>query len=282
MLLVLATVAAAATGTPVAVLQAHANGKLLALHVRVGHRPFEFVVDTGAPHTVIDSAAATMLALPVRSEDRQRGAGQGTVRELHVAPLDVGLGPVSLHVDDPLVIDLANTGTSQAIDGLVGADLFERYVVRMDPLRRTLTLFEPATFRHPGPGTTVPLHVENHRLFVDMTFTLSNGVSATHRVRIDTGSEDAASDDLVKQSPERRLARQGVGLGTPYVDYSGVFERIRIGRYVVRHAWGASNARPTVGMEILRRFTMTFDVPHRRLYLEPNAHLRDRVPAPSG
>jgi hypothetical protein len=31
-------------------------------------------------------------------------------------------------------------------------------------------------------------------------------------------------------------------------------------------------------MEILRRFTMTFDVPHRRRYLLPNHHLHDPVP----
>ena len=34
------------------------------------------------------------------------------------------------------------------------------------------------------------------------------------------------------------------------------------------------------GMEILRRFTMTFDVRRRALYLEPNVYFRDAVPSP--
>lgn len=126
----------------------------------------------------------------------------------------------------------------------------------------------------------LPLTHRNDRLYVDAKLTLPNGISATHAMRIDTGSEDAASDNLVRQSTERRAARQGVGLGTAYVDTSGLFESVALGPYAVHHAWGASNDHPAVGMEILRRFTMTFDVPHGRLYLEPNGHFKDPVPAP--
>jgi hypothetical protein len=114
-----------------------------------------------------------------------------------------------------------------------------------------------------------------------MTLTV-NGTSVVRRMRVDTGSEDAASDNLVRRSKERRRSLQGVGLGTPYVDYSGVFDSLRIGPYVIHHAWGPSNDHPAVGMEILRRFTTTFNVPAGRLCLEPNASLRDPVPAPPG
>lgn len=114
-----------------------------------------------------------------------------------------------------------------------------------------------------------------------MKLSLSNGIAATHRVRIDVGSGDAVSDDFVKRAPERRKSLQGVGLGKPYIDYSGVFDAVQIGPYTIHHSWGPANARPAVGMEILRRFTMVFDVPHGRLYLEPNAHLHDPVPSPA-
>ena len=127
----------------------------------------------------------------------------------------------------------------------------------------------------------MPLTNTKHRLYVDAKLTLPNGISATHAMRLDTGSEDAASDNLVRQSSERRVARQGVGLGTAYVDTSGLFESVALGPYAVHQAWGASNDHPALGMEILRRFTMTFDVPHGQLYLEPNQHFQDPVPAPS-
>jgi hypothetical protein len=187
---------------------------------------------------------------------------------------------VTLHVTDPWAIDLRNVGIGH-IDGLLGVEFFNQFVVRIDPEGRTITLFKPATSPPAASGTPIPLTLQEDRLYVDMRLTLSNGISEVHRMRLDTGSSDAASDNLVRRSPERRKARQGVGLGQSYVDESGVFESVAIGPYVILKSWGASNDHPAVGMEILRRFTLTFDVPRGRLYLLPNRHLHDPVPAPA-
>ena len=263
------------------VLHYRANGKLASVPVRVnGTRRLWFVLDTGARHTLVDSATALSIGLQILSQDQGKGAGAGTYVQWHTPPIDVSVGTVVLHVPDPWVIDLAHTGTAEPTDGLLGADLFARYVVRIDPVARTLTFSDSTGFRYAGKGTMLPLTSTENRLYVDVKLTLANGISETHAMRIDTGSEDAASDNLVRRSPERRLARQGVGLGTAYVDTSGVFESVDLGPYAVHRAWGASNDRPALGMEILRRFTMTFDVPHGRLFLEPNGHFTDPVPAP--
>jgi aspartyl protease len=269
----------AAPQRPLTVVPYHAEDGLVFLDVRVnGSSPRTFVLDTGAPHTVVDSAAAVALKLGVLSRDRTGGAGRGTVGRQHLPPLDLELGGVRHRVVDPWAIDLGHVGI-RPIDGLVGADLFERFVVRIDPDRRTLTLYG-AQDSVPPLGIPIPLTLENDRLYVNMRLTLSNGISEVHRMRVDTGSSDAASDDLVRRSPVQSKVVQGVGLGQSYVGVSGVFETIQIGPYEIHHSWGASNEHPAVGMEILRRFTLTFDVPHRRLYLLPNRHLHDPVPAP--
>ena len=171
-------------------------------------------------------------------------------------------------------------GVRHHVDGLLGYDLFERYVVRIDPVERTFRLVEPAAFHPSGSGVAVPLEVVDDHLYVEMRLTLEGDVSEVHRMRVDTGSSDAASDNLVRRSRERRPSEQGVGLGQPYVDDSGVFARVELGPYSIDHCWGPANDHPAVGMEILRRFTLTFDVPHRQLYLKPNQHLHDAVPAP--
>lgn len=72
----------------------------------------------------------------------------------------------------------------------------------------------------------------------------------------------------------------GNGLGTSYEGDSGVYDSVQIGPYILRNVWGPAGAVPIVGMEILRRFTLTFDAGHGELRLEPNAALRDPVPAP--
>lgn len=272
---------AARSSVPLAIIRYDPNGKLASLPVRVnGSKPLAFTLDSGARHTVVDSATAVRLGLKIQSEDHAGGAGAGTVWQGHGPSLDVSVGPAHVTVPDPWIIALDKTGTALRMDGLLGEDFLARYVVRIDPVLRTFAVFEPDSFRYSGGGTAIPLAVVENRLFVDVELSLSNGIREIHRLRVDTGSEDAAGDTLVRHSPERRKSRQGVGLGQPYVDDSGVFESVKIGPYVIRHSWGAAAQPPSVGMEILRRFTLTFDVPHGLLHLEPNAHLADAVPAP--
>jgi hypothetical protein len=256
---------------------------LILLTVRVnGSQPLTFVLDSGARHTCLDSATAVALGLSSLSADSSQGAGHGSVYRQHVAPVTVSVGDVSFPVHDPWVFDLGHVGIPRHVDGLLGEDLLERFVTRIDPVERKLQLVEPAAFDSSGSGIAIPLQVNDERLYVDMRLTLEGGVSEVHRMRVDTGSGDAASDTLVRRSRERRSSVQGVGLGQPYVDYSGVFERVELGPYSIRRCWGPSNDHPAVGMEILRRFTLTFDVPHHRLFLLPNRHLHDPVPAPGG
>ncbi|HZY99888.1 MAG TPA: aspartyl protease family protein [Candidatus Baltobacteraceae bacterium] len=265
---------------PLATVHFEPNGKLIFLPVTIEHRGLWFSLDSGAMHSVIDTATARRVGLHIVAQGRMAGAGHGTVPLERASPLDLDVGGVALHVSDPYVIDLSHTGTARRQDGLIGQDFLEAYVVRIDPVGRTFIIYAPSAFRYTGTGAALPLTVRHEKLYIPMTLVLSNGLRAVREARIDTGSEDAASDDLVRRSPERRESVVGVGLGHSYVDYSGVFERVVLGPYTIAHAWGPANPVPTVGMEILRRFTLTFDVPHRRLYLEPNAHLHDPVPTP--
>jgi hypothetical protein len=194
------------------------------------------------------------------------GAGKGSVEMLHAKDLDISIGAASLHVADPWIIDLnAPPSRGKREDGLIGADFFAKYVVRIDPEKQTIAFYPKENFRYRGSGARLPLDFVDNRMFVNMRLALSTGISATRHVRVDTGSNDAVSDNIVRQSPERLKSLQGVGLGTPYGD----------------HSWGASNDNPAAGMEILRRFTMTFDVGRDTLYLEPNSHFSEPVPAPA-
>src|SRR5262249_29263330 len=122
--------------------------KLVFLGVRVnGSRPLTFVLDSGAPHTIVDSAAAVSLGLPLLAPDHVTGAGRGAVTRRHAEPIELRIGDAPLRVEDPWVIDLGQVAGIRHVDGLVGAELFERHVVRLDPVAQTLTIADPATFR---------------------------------------------------------------------------------------------------------------------------------------
>lgn len=276
----LITTARAGTA-PLTLLTYQLDDRLVRVPIRLDRAVLWFDVDTGAPHTVVDASTARRLHIGVVRTDRARGAGRGTVSRQHAVPIDIAVGTIRFHVDDPWIYDLSHTGTSLHEDGLLGADFFKRYVVRIDPVTKTFSVFDPLSFRYRGGGSAVSLTDRVDRLFIPMRLSLANGISANRSVRIDTGSDDAVSDDLVRESPTRRKSVQGVGLGQAYVDYSGVFSTIAIGPYSIHNAWGPSNSVPTVGMEILRRFVLTFDVPRNLLYLEPTRDLDDPVPSPA-
>jgi hypothetical protein len=257
------------------------SGNLITIPVSVnGGTPQWFSVDTGAPESVIDKRLADEMGLSSRSTTRISGTGAGTVPAGHVGTQKLTVGRISLHLSDPLILDLKGLPINQHDRGLVGSELFERYVVRLDPIHHTLAVFDPRTFRPNARDAVVPLSTDGRRLYLNATLLVRPGLKVVHRLRIDTGSEDTVDDPIVSRSRTIRSSTLGNGLGSNYAGVSGVYDAIEIGPYRFRHIWGPGSTRPAIGMEILRRFVLTFDVPHNRLYLRPTPALHDPVPAP--
>jgi hypothetical protein len=234
----------------------------------------------GASHTVFDPTFAEELGLETKAAPPTTGTGTGAVQKSHTGPVTMDLNGLKVPVPEPWVIDLSKAPMPRSIRGLVGAELFKNYVVRMDPTESTFTVFDAVSFRYDGKGASIPLLVEGDKLFLEAELEVPAGKKVTHKLRIDTGSESSVNDEVVRQSEEVRTSMLGGGLGEQFKAYSGVFTSVKLGPHVIKHVWGPGGPRPSIGMEILRRFVVTFDAPHGRLYLEPTAHLHDPVPTP--
>ena len=256
------------------------DDRLVNIPVTINGSQLWFDVDTGARHSVIDLAAAKRLGLPLIKPARMSGAGHGTGELLHTSP-----------VESARAIRACTSPTRGfSISAARGRPAHRRPRGRrfLQGVRRTHRsaeadgrVLQRRACVQRFTGATIPLIVTNDRFFINLKLTLPNGVPATHRVRVDTGSDDAVSDDLVRQSLTRRKSTQGVGLGTPYVDYSGLFASVRIGPYTITNVWGPSGNPPAVGMETLRRFVLTFDARRGQLGLAPTTRLHDPVPSPA-
>ena len=81
--------------------------------------------------------------------------------------------------------------------------------------------------------------------------------------------------------PNLKKTTVGNGLGNSYEDVSGVYDQVVIGPYRFYHVWGPAGAVPIIGMEMLRRFTLTLVAQRGLLYLEPNASLKEPTPSPN-
>lgn len=281
-LLPLALAGCASAPRPLTTIAYRPDGKLGVVPVTVGGQRQWFMWDSGAPRLVIDPRLAAALGLVTRRTSNTTGTGQGAVAIAHVDPVPVEVGGVRYIADDPWVIDLSGLPTSKDVRGLIGADLWSRYAVRMDAQAHTLQLFAPGVYR-PGHGeVALPLIVEKQKLYVDATLEVTPGRRVVHRLRIDTGSEDSVNDPLMAEGLETRKVTLGNGLGASYQAVSGRIAAVHLGPFTVRDVWGPGGSAPAIGMEMLRRFIVTFDAPAGKLYLRPTAALREPVPPPSG
>lgn len=257
------------------------DGQLMLVEVSIDKSaPVWFVVDSGASHTVFDPKFAKELGLKTESAPPTTGTGTGEVAKSHTRPVVMTLNGVKVDVPQPWVIDLSKAPLPSSVKGLVGAELFKTYVIKMDPQQSTFSVYDSASYRHGEGGASLPLFVEGDKLFFEATLEVPAGQTVTHKLRIDTGSESSINDEIVKQSAEVRTSTLGGGLGEQFKSYSGVFTSVKIGPYVVKHVWGPGGPRPAIGMEMLRRFIITFDAPHGRIYLQPSPALNDPVPTP--
>jgi hypothetical protein len=265
------------------VVKARRDGKSLYLSVLVnGKGPFWFAVDSGAHHSVIDPYVMAQTGLKSVSPGTVTGTGTGEVPVEHVGRIRMQIGNLALPIPDPLVIDLSTTPNPKWLHGLVGAELFEAYVVEMDYEKNQFRIFDPEDFLKPSKASAIPLIVENHRMFIDLTIEVSDQKTVTHRVRVDTGSEDSVNDEVVKEGSHVRETTLGNGLGENFKGYSGVYKAIHLGPFRFQNVWGPGAPHPGIGMEMFRRFTVTFDAPHKLLYLEPNRNFPDAFPPPAG
>ena len=266
---------------PVGTIPFRRDGQLMLVDASINGGPaVPLVVDTGAPHTVFDPKFARELGLAVKEAPPTTGTGTGDIRRAHGDPVALTLAGVKIDIPEPWIIDLSKVPIPQPAKGLVGAELFTGYVVRMDPLRSTFSVFRPESYNYNGSGASIPLLVEDGKLFLEAELELPAGHRVTHKLRIDTGSESSVNDEIVKQSSEVRSSTLGHGLGEDFKSYSGVFTAVKIGPYSFSHVWGPAGRPPSIGMELLRRFIITFDARHARMYLEPTPALTEPVPTP--
>jgi hypothetical protein len=165
-------------------------------------------------------------------------------------------------------VSLNSVGTVLHEDGLVGSDLFFRYVVDIDYARHRLSLYEPKTFRYTGAGTAIPLTIVKRVPHVAVTITVRGRAAQVRRLLIDTGSEDFVDDAVIATSTAPKQLISTSGLGRSVRAYAGPIERVTIGPFTVRDLSGTSGGVPLLGSGVLRNFHVTFDYSRRRMYLQ--------------
>ncbi len=251
-----------------------------------GKGPFRLLCDTGGANIVTPELAGT---LGLKPEGALQGRGVGEKSE------DIGLVKVgSLEVGGAVLRDqvfaVFNLGPLTApegvpTNGLIGYEVFKRFVVRVDYEHRTLTLTLPAAFSYHGGGVVVPFKFNGH---VPQVAGEIDGIAGSFD--IDTGSR--ASVDLMGPFVEQHGLRQryapklegvaGWGVGGPARAQFARAGSLRLGKLEIARpvieltlqtagAFSDKYVAGNVGGALLNRFNVTFDYSRQQLIFERHA-----------
>jgi len=262
-----------------------------------GSGPYRFAIDTGAGDALATDVAAT-LRLRTGRPFSIGGTGEGTVQARSARLSSLTVGDAEIIDTSALVFsfdELRNVEGIANFDGLIGHELFERYVVRIDYAAQTVTLSDPATYVR-GPGVVVPFTLSGTTPVVDGSV---DGIAG--RFTIDTGDRGAlsltapfvAAHHLRERYSPAVEAIAGWGIGGPVRAVLTRVGELRLGAIAIerpvtrlteaRHGFFTSTQLAgNIGNGVLERFTVTFDYRRREMTLEPRTAAPEYVADRSG
>jgi len=244
-----------------------------------GSRPLSFVLDTGSTRNIIDRGLAKALGLQAAGAGSLQGAGAGRIPVAFIHEVSITLPGIESQGHEFSTADLQPLAGSLGVvvDGILGYEIFSRFVVTVDYKARRLTFTLPEAFQPAsGSAQVLPIELRDKWAFVKGELVLPGPVTVQDSFLIDSGSSDAVDHPIVMNLQSRTPAASGVGLGAPMQGATAQATSFRLGRFTVDgpvvSCCGATDATSRlIGNEVLRRFTVTFDYPSSRMFLTPNS-----------
>jgi len=269
---------------------------LIFLRARVNDsQPMWFALDSGASFPfVIDTRQARALGLKLQDNLKlEGGAGAGTFEAAMTRGVSVKFDGLEFANQTAAVfaLDSLEAIAGRHLDGLVGRDLLSRYVVEIDYLGKTVSLYNPQTYTYSGDGQSILLTLRGDYLLVPAKIEMPGRPPLEGQFLVDTGGGFvtvilntlvARSRGLPAPTQTAVLDRSLSGLGGELRLLVSRATSLALGTLVIREPVvyvsqdrGGALASPdfdgVIGGEILRRFKVIFDCARRRLILEPNA-----------
>jgi hypothetical protein len=268
------------------------NEILIPMHVN-RLQPSLFMVDSREKLSAIDTEHAGELHL-IDAQPASSAGGDATIPGPALRVPGLQMIPRILDVTS---LHGISAQQGRPIQGRVGTDILNSFVVEVNYSRSTIQFHDPATYQYDGKGTSLPLTYIDDLPTIKATATVS-GRSHEQNFLIDTGFNGAVlfwkhsgprNVQLyrhTKTRPSPIPLPDGSGPST----LQGRIKLLKIGPVpfekpiadfsltdsgIVAHPEIAG----AIGNEILRRFVVIFDVPHHRLILELSRQLQQDVEA---
>lgn len=267
-----------------------------------GTLPLKFIVDTGVRTAILTQKIfSDILELKYSKKYTLAGPGGNKLVDAYItnnvsismpgindSPGVEGKGHTLLVLEQDL-LELRNY-LGEDVHGVLGYELFSRFIIRIDYRRKVMTLFTPDKFRPTKKYQELPMVIEDTKPFILTPITINQNNLLTAKLLVDTGAShslllEPTSDKRIVVPENRVSTILGRSLGGIITGKTGRIESFELGKYVLskvlvnfpdtnsymdtlKHSITFRNG--SVGGEILSRFTVVFNFPQGKLYLKKN------------
>jgi hypothetical protein len=165
------------------------SGDLIILKVRVNRsKPLHFIFDTGAGISVIDPQSARALRLRPKGKLKLDATG-GSVQSRLIESVSLSVPGVEVFNQTLATIDLDAFAPlfGFKIDGIVGHDFINNFVVEIDYASGVMNLFGPQGYQYHGAAESIPIEIVDKTPFVRGRIVLNGREPIEGKFEIDTG-----------------------------------------------------------------------------------------------
>ena len=256
-----------------------------------GSKPLDFILDTGASTSVISDSRAKDLGLKLEGKTDATTQG-GSIEASFVKGVSLNLSGIEFPAMTLAAIRLSGleAGLGRKIDGILGYEIFNRFVVEIDYVSKVVTFYEPEVYKYSGRGEIIPISIEDNTPFV--TGRIAGPKLIKGNFLIDTGAPGilniagpfAAKHQLLDSVPHTISITSGALLAGRSTGKIGRLKSFQMGRLVIENplvnfsqdtAGSEGDEASTeygglIGGEILRRFKLIIDYSRKQIILETN------------
>jgi len=256
--------------------------------------PLKFILDTGVRTAILtEKAISDLLNISYDRKISLVGGGGGDTIDAYIAhnvllhlPGVTGSGQPLLILEEDYLRLKNSMGYN--VHGILGYEIFGRFVVKIDYVNKKLTLIEPATFKPKKRDKVIPLQIEDTKPYIYINLSLGDTSKVKAKIMIDSGAShslllDAGSNENIHIPKNVIEGKLGRGLSGDIEGFLGRIERVGLEEFEFRNLIASfpdeesyrsireiTERNGTMGAGLLSRFYVTFDYLNSKLYLRKN------------
>jgi hypothetical protein len=280
---------------------------LIVFALSINHSPkMNFILDTGVKPTIITEFPKDInIEFNYNKELKIKGIGEGNDIDVwHTQNNNVQLTPdFEGYYHDIYILKQDEIKLSEQlgvkINGIIGADMFQNYIVEINYIKKTLTFYKPNEINLNNKRfkkfEIIPLIIYKSKPYLEAKVNQQNNEQKPVKLLLDLGSSDALwlinRDELTFDIPEKSFySYLGKGLNGNISGYRAKINNFQIGEFHLQRpivsiidtnyislsslSIDLPGRNGSIGSEILQRFNLIIDYPNKQLLLKKNSNFK--------